>query len=118
VKAFSTYQTRTRRGQLNGRPLSGRALKMGDQTTGSTKSLLVITGPPGSGKTPIVRELVASGFRGVAEPAREVSPMFRREASAPPVIVIRAGPSLVNRKSSILIGISIRGALREHEKFP
>ena len=45
---------------------------MGDQTTGSTNSLLVITGPPGSGKTPIVRELVASGFRGVAEPAREV----------------------------------------------
>jgi predicted ATPase len=45
---------------------------MGDQTTGSTKSLLVITGPPGSGKTPIVRELVASGFTGVAEPAREV----------------------------------------------
>ena len=45
---------------------------MGDQTTGSTKNLLVITGPPGSGKTPIVRELVASGFTGVAEPAREV----------------------------------------------
>lgn len=36
------------------------------------KSLLVITGPPGSGKTPIVRELVESGFTGVAEPAREV----------------------------------------------
>src|SRR6185436_18055323 len=33
---------------------------------------VVITGPPGSGKTPIVRELVASGFTGVAEPAREV----------------------------------------------
>lgn len=32
----------------------------------------VITGPPGSGKTPIVRELVAAGFTGVAEPAREV----------------------------------------------
>ena len=45
---------------------------MGDQTTGSTKNLFVITGPPGSGKTPIVRELVASGFTGVAEPAREV----------------------------------------------
>jgi predicted ATPase len=45
---------------------------MGDQTAGSTKSLLVITGPPGSGKTPIVGELVASGFTGVAEPAREV----------------------------------------------
>jgi predicted ATPase len=45
---------------------------MGDQTTGSTKSLLVITGPPGSGKTPIVRELVVMGFTGVAEPAREV----------------------------------------------
>jgi predicted ATPase len=39
---------------------------------GSTKGLLVITGPPGSGKTPIVGELVASGFTGVAEPAREV----------------------------------------------
>jgi predicted ATPase len=45
---------------------------MREQATGSTNSLLVITGPPGSGKTPIVRELVASGFRGVAEPAREV----------------------------------------------
>jgi predicted ATPase len=45
---------------------------MGDQTTGSTKNLLVITGPPGSGKTPIVSELVASGFTRVAEPAREV----------------------------------------------
>ena len=32
----------------------------------------MITGPPGSGKTPIVRELVASGFTGVVEPAREV----------------------------------------------
>ena len=38
----------------------------------STKGLLVITGPPGSGKTPIVGELVALGFTGVAEPAREV----------------------------------------------
>jgi len=32
----------------------------------------VITGPPGSGKTPLVRELVALGFTGVPEPAREV----------------------------------------------
>ena len=40
--------------------------------TRSTKPLIVITGPPGSGKTPLVRELVASGFTGVAEPAREV----------------------------------------------
>jgi predicted ATPase len=39
---------------------------------GSTTGLLVITGPPGSGKTPIVDELGASGFTGVAEPAREV----------------------------------------------
>jgi len=38
----------------------------------STTGLLVITGPPGSGKTPIVEALVASGFTGVAEPAREV----------------------------------------------
>jgi predicted ATPase len=45
---------------------------MCDQTTGSTKNLIVITGPPGSGKTPIVRELAASGFTCVAEPAREV----------------------------------------------
>jgi predicted ATPase len=32
----------------------------------------VITGPPGSGKTPLVRELVVLGFTGIAEPAREV----------------------------------------------
>jgi predicted ATPase len=32
----------------------------------------VITGAPGSGKTPIVRELIALGFSGVNEPAREV----------------------------------------------
>jgi predicted ATPase len=38
----------------------------------SAKPLFVITGPPGSGKTPIVRQLLASGFTGVAEPAREV----------------------------------------------
>ena len=45
---------------------------MGDQTLGSPKNLFVITGPPGSGKTPIVRQLVALGFTGVPEPAREV----------------------------------------------
>ena len=38
----------------------------------SAKHLVVITGAPGSGKTPIIRELVALGFTGVAEPAREV----------------------------------------------
>jgi predicted ATPase len=45
---------------------------MGEKMTESTKNLLVITGPPGSGKTPVLHELVASGFAGVAEPAREV----------------------------------------------
>ena len=34
--------------------------------------LVVITGPPGSGKSPIVRELMALGYVGVPEPAREV----------------------------------------------
>jgi predicted ATPase len=34
--------------------------------------LVVITGAPGSGKTAIVRELVALGYGGVPEPAREV----------------------------------------------
>lgn len=45
---------------------------MSDQPIGSIDSLLVITGPPGSGKTPIVRQLVTWGFTGVAEPARAV----------------------------------------------
>ncbi len=34
--------------------------------------LFVLTGAPGSGKTPIIRALVGLGFSGVAEPAREV----------------------------------------------
>src|SRR5262245_34443264 len=34
--------------------------------------LFVITGPPGAGKTPLLRELMALGFPGIAEPAREV----------------------------------------------
>ena len=38
----------------------------------STKNLFVITGAPGSGKTPIVRQLMALGFKGVDEPAREI----------------------------------------------
>jgi predicted ATPase len=32
----------------------------------------VITGAPGGGKTPVLKELVAMGFTGVPEPAREV----------------------------------------------
>ena len=36
------------------------------------RNLFVITGPPGSGKTPIVRELCSLGLTGVPEPAREV----------------------------------------------
>ena len=32
----------------------------------------VITGAPGGGKTPVLKELVAIGFNGVPEPAREV----------------------------------------------
>jgi predicted ATPase len=32
----------------------------------------VITGPPGSGKTPLLRSLAESGFSGVEEPARAV----------------------------------------------
>jgi predicted ATPase len=32
----------------------------------------VITGAPGGGKTPVLKELVALGFEGVPEPAREV----------------------------------------------
>jgi predicted ATPase len=38
----------------------------------ATNTLIVITGAPGSGKTPLVRELVALGFKGIDEPAREV----------------------------------------------
>ena len=38
----------------------------------SVRSRFVITGAPGSGKTPILRELVRLGFLGVNEPAREI----------------------------------------------
>jgi predicted ATPase len=36
------------------------------------RNRFVITGAPGSGKTPILRELVRLGFIGVNEPAREI----------------------------------------------
>jgi len=38
----------------------------------SVRSRFVVTGAPGSGKTPILRELVRRGFLGVNEPAREI----------------------------------------------
>lgn len=38
----------------------------------SVRNRFVITGSPGSGKTPILRELVRLGFVGVNEPAREI----------------------------------------------
>jgi hypothetical protein len=36
------------------------------------RNRFVVTGAPGSGKTPILRELVRLGFLGVDEPAREI----------------------------------------------
>ena len=36
------------------------------------RNRFVVTGAPGSGKTPILRELVQRGFLGVHEPAREI----------------------------------------------
>ncbi len=38
----------------------------------SVRNRFVITGAPGSGKTPILRELMRLGFLGVNEPAREI----------------------------------------------
>lgn len=38
----------------------------------SVRNRFVVTGAPGRGKTPIQRELVRLGFRGVNEPAREI----------------------------------------------
>jgi predicted ATPase len=38
----------------------------------SVRNRFVVTGAPGSGKTPILRELVRLGFLGVNEPAREI----------------------------------------------
>jgi predicted ATPase len=40
--------------------------------TSTATRCFVITGPPGSGKTPLIEHLVASGFTGVPEPARAV----------------------------------------------
>ena len=40
----------------------------------SVRSRFVITGAPGSGKTPILRELVRLGFLGDNQPAREILP--------------------------------------------
>lgn len=42
----------------------------------------MITGPPGSGKTPLVHELKAVGFAGVDEPARVVIAEQRRVSGA------------------------------------
>ena len=42
------------------------------RTAKACANRFVITGPPGSGKTPILRELERLGFRGVNEPAREI----------------------------------------------
>ncbi|HJS43394.1 MAG TPA: hypothetical protein VJ755_07970, partial [Gemmatimonadales bacterium] len=38
----------------------------------SVRNRFVVTGAPGSGKTPILRELVRLGFIGVNEPARDI----------------------------------------------
>ena len=38
----------------------------------SVRNRFVVTGAPGSGKTPILRELVRLGFLGINEPAREI----------------------------------------------
>ena len=38
----------------------------------SVRNRFVVTGAPGSGKTPLLRELVRLGFLGVNEPAREI----------------------------------------------
>jgi predicted ATPase len=46
----------------------GRADISGD----AGRNRFVVTGAPGSGKTPILRELVRLGFLGVNEPAREI----------------------------------------------
>ena len=42
------------------------------------RNRFVITGPPGSGKTPILRELERLGSHGVSEPAREIIAEQRR----------------------------------------
>jgi predicted ATPase len=39
---------------------------------GAMRKRFVVTGAPGSGKTPILRELVRLGFLGVSEPARDI----------------------------------------------
>ena len=43
-----------------------------ESVVSSYRRCFVITGPPGSGKTPLIEKLVASGFTGVPEPARAV----------------------------------------------
>jgi predicted ATPase len=43
-----------------------------DEASKSVRNRFVVTGAPGSGKTPILRELIRLGFLAVNEPAREI----------------------------------------------
>ena len=70
------------------------------------RNLFVITGPPGSGKTPILRELRALGFPTVPEPAREVIAEQRA----------RGGYGVYHRNPALFVELMLERAVADYRR--
>jgi predicted ATPase len=70
-----------------------------------SEHLHVITGAPGSGKTPIVRALAASGFAGVDEPARAVIAEQRA----------MSGTDVYDRDPEAFLDLMLARSIRDYE---